>query len=94
MKGGEGGGGGGERGGGEEGGGVIPICIDDFEVELLGEQLTLWSFEKYKKMMSMEFYHQCWTKKEKKRDAPNLLEMIGSFNRVSEWITSEIVQGL
>ena len=37
-------------------------------------------------------FGQAWSKKELQHLCPNLLQMIGLFNRLSRWVGSEIVQ--
>ena len=84
----------------EERGSEIPcssprseLCVDDYAADELARQFTLMSVELFRKLTLMEFHHQAWTKKDKNLVAPNVIAVIESFNSVSEWVTSEIVQG-
>jgi len=68
--------------------------VDDYAADELARQFTLMSVELFRKLTLMEFHHQAWTKKDKNLVAPNVIAVIESFNSVSEWVTSEIVQAV
>jgi len=63
----------------------------DFHPEELARQLALIEFNLYKAIKPWEFFNQQWTKKDREVKSPNVIKMITRFNRVSHWVTTEIV---
>ena len=49
------------------------------------------SITRFKMIKPLELFNQAWTKEDKKVTSPNVLWMINNFNRLSGWVTSEIV---
>jgi len=53
--------------------------------------LRLKCFTKFKEIRPLEFYNQGWNQPNKKALSPNLVDLISNFNRLSNWVISEIV---
>eukprot|EP01114_Cavostelium_apophysatum_P003195 TRINITY_DN1296_c0_g1_i3.p1 TRINITY_DN1296_c0_g1~~TRINITY_DN1296_c0_g1_i3.p1 ORF type:complete len:979 (+),score=384.94 TRINITY_DN1296_c0_g1_i3:893-3829(+) len=64
----------------------------DFNSEEIARQMTLIEDNLYKSIKPWEFFGQAWTKKDKETNSPNILAMIQRFNKVSGWVTTEIVK--
>eukprot|EP01094_Clydonella_sp_ATCC50884_P016383 TRINITY_DN2723_c0_g3_i2.p1 TRINITY_DN2723_c0_g3~~TRINITY_DN2723_c0_g3_i2.p1 ORF type:complete len:993 (-),score=245.75 TRINITY_DN2723_c0_g3_i2:335-3313(-) len=56
----------------------------------VARQLTLLSHGIYKKIAPIECLDQGWLKKDKKKRAPHILEMIEMSNAVSNWVAEDI----
>ena len=53
------------------------------DAEEMARQISLLDFKKYSSIKLTEFYNKAWTKKDKDKVSPHLLEMIDGFNNVS-----------
>eukprot|EP01102_Stenamoeba_stenopodia_P022968 TRINITY_DN9768_c0_g3_i1.p1 TRINITY_DN9768_c0_g3~~TRINITY_DN9768_c0_g3_i1.p1 ORF type:complete len:1216 (+),score=300.44 TRINITY_DN9768_c0_g3_i1:210-3857(+) len=69
-----------------------PYKFEDIHVDEIARQTTLIEYELFKAIKPWECLNQAWTKKTTPPKAPNILEMIARFNRVSEWCKTEIVR--
>ena len=69
---------------------VYAIDLLDLEPIHLAKQLTLLQFENFCGIRREELMFQRWTKK--KEEAKNVHLCISTFNKLSNWIVSEIVQ--
>jgi len=58
----------------------------------IARQLTLIEFDSYVKIQPRECLGQHWSKKERQHKAENVVSLIQRFNKVSQWVTSTIVQ--
>eukprot|EP01099_Mayorella_cantabrigiensis_P002786 TRINITY_DN2238_c0_g1_i1.p1 TRINITY_DN2238_c0_g1~~TRINITY_DN2238_c0_g1_i1.p1 ORF type:complete len:767 (-),score=215.63 TRINITY_DN2238_c0_g1_i1:41-2341(-) len=68
-----------------------PLTFDDLDATELARQLTLLEHRLYKAIQPKELLHQAWSKKDKETRSPNVLSMIRMFNKISNWVCSEIV---
>ncbi len=67
-------------------------CILDYPLLEVARQLTLIDFEVFAKIEPKECLNQSWNKEYRVTKAPNINEMIQSFNKLSNWVGTEIVQ--
>jgi len=67
------------------------VNILDIQPVDLARQLTLIVFERFKLVKPYELYSTSWSKENANTMAPNVLSLIKHFNRVSDWLASEIV---
>jgi RasGEF domain len=56
--------------------------LSRYEIPDLAKQLTLVEHELFCAIRPEELLGQAWTKKNKERDSPNILRVIGHFNKV------------
>ena len=59
----------------------------------IAEQLTLMEHEMLQLIKPSEFLKQSWSKSDKESKAPNIMVYIIWFNKVSRWVSTEIVKG-
>eukprot|EP01114_Cavostelium_apophysatum_P018833 TRINITY_DN5915_c0_g1_i2.p1 TRINITY_DN5915_c0_g1~~TRINITY_DN5915_c0_g1_i2.p1 ORF type:complete len:677 (+),score=196.76 TRINITY_DN5915_c0_g1_i2:160-2190(+) len=57
----------------------------------VAHQLTLLCFERFKSLKPIEFYAQSWSKENAHLIAPNILDMIKQFNKITNWVSAEIL---
>jgi hypothetical protein len=62
-----------------------------FPARDIAVQLTLHEFSLYSAIKPYEFLGLAWTKKDGKKRAPNILAAIGGFNKMVEWLRTEIL---
>ncbi len=60
--------------------------------ELIADQLCLHEFAMMKRIQVPEFIKQNWNKERKMLDAPNIISCIEWFNKLSGWISTEILK--
>ncbi|KAK5583167.1 hypothetical protein RB653_004757 [Dictyostelium firmibasis] len=67
--------------------------LDIFSVdeEEISRQLTLMDFEIFSNIKSTELLNQCWNKPKLRHRSPNVLELIGRFNEISQWAATSIL---
>ncbi|KAN0031445.1 hypothetical protein ACTFIV_005309 [Dictyostelium citrinum] len=67
--------------------------LDIFSVdeEEISRQLTLMDFEIFSNIKSTELLNQCWNKPKLRHRSPNVLELIGRFNEISQWTATSIL---
>jgi len=58
----------------------------------IARQITLVEYNLYKKIKPWECLGQAWNTEEKEQRAPNILAMIDRFNRVSNWVSTEVLK--
>eukprot|EP01114_Cavostelium_apophysatum_P014401 TRINITY_DN3730_c0_g1_i1.p1 TRINITY_DN3730_c0_g1~~TRINITY_DN3730_c0_g1_i1.p1 ORF type:complete len:644 (-),score=209.08 TRINITY_DN3730_c0_g1_i1:151-2082(-) len=63
-----------------------------FHPQEIARQLCLIEHEIFREIADDECLGQNWTKKERQHKAPNIVQMIQRFNKVSMWVTSTLVQ--
>jgi len=66
--------------------------ILDVHPKELARQMTLVEFAYYGKIRPSECLNQVWNKDDKLKLAPNMMALIGRFNRTSYWVATQIVQ--
>ena len=66
--------------------GILDVAPPEF-----ARQLTLLEHALYRKISAVECLNKGWTLKDKESRSPNVLAMIHFFNRVSSWVTTQIV---
>jgi len=66
--------------------------ILDYPLMEVARQLTLIDFDVFAKIEPKECLNQSWNKEFRVTKAPNINEMIQSFNKLSNWVGTEIVQ--
>jgi hypothetical protein len=59
------------------------IQFSDVDAGLIADQLTLIEYAIVKRIRTEEFHKQAWSKSEKLKKAPHILQYIQWFNRVS-----------
>ena len=57
----------------------------------MARQITLLASDIYKKIRVSELLKQAWSKKDKEKNAPNILHLINRFNKTSLWVASMCV---
>jgi len=57
----------------------------------MARQLTLIEYDMFRKIQPKECLQQAWTGGERQTRAPNIYTIITRFNRISNWVSSEIV---
>lgn len=60
--------------------------------EEIARQITVIEHQIYRKIRSPELLNQAWNNKTLKHRSPNVLKLIERFNKISEWVTSEVVR--
>jgi len=66
--------------------------ILDFEPSDLARQMAIIDYEIFKNIHPLEYANQNWCSTAKGTRAPNILRMVTHFNKVSNWIASEILK--
>ena len=67
------------------------LSLVDFTEQEVARQLTLISFDIYKKIHVTEFFRAAWSKEKLKHLAPHILQMIDHYNAVSSGFATAIV---
>ncbi len=70
---------------------VSSMSLLDFHPLELAKQLALREWSYFKRAEIDEYIHLRWTKSNKHKSAPNILQLIRRFNELSYWVASEIV---
>lgn len=65
--------------------------IEDIHPKEMARQITLLASDIYKKIRVAELLKQAWSKKDKEKNAPNVLHLINRFNKTSLWVASMCV---
>lgn len=65
--------------------------IEDIHPKEMARQITLLASDIYKKIRVSELLKQAWSKKDKEKNAPNVLHLINRFNKTSLWVASMCV---
>jgi hypothetical protein len=65
--------------------------ILSFTPKEIAQQLTLITFDYFKKLKPSEFLNQHWTKKTKEVKAPNLTSLINRSNEIAAWVATIIM---
>jgi hypothetical protein len=68
------------------------LNIDEIDADTIAEQITLIEYQLVKKIDPFEFLNQHWMKDNKLKLAPNVLNYIAWFNKISSWISTEIIK--
>ncbi|KAL0487720.1 RasGEF [Acrasis kona] len=63
-----------------------------YPLQEVARQMTLIDFEQFSKIEPKECLNQSWNKEHRDTKAPNINKMIQHFNRVSNWVGTEIVK--
>jgi len=72
---------------------IYPVVqLIEFDPVEIARQITIIESQMFREVRPQEFLNQSWTKKDKELRSPNLLKMIRLFNKISNWVYSEIVQ--
>jgi hypothetical protein len=69
-----------------------PLLVLDIEPLELARQMTLIEAKLFNAIRRKEFLHGAWYGKVKEQKAPNLLKIITHGNRVTSWITTELLK--
>eukprot|EP01114_Cavostelium_apophysatum_P023215 TRINITY_DN867_c0_g1_i1.p1 TRINITY_DN867_c0_g1~~TRINITY_DN867_c0_g1_i1.p1 ORF type:complete len:660 (-),score=137.11 TRINITY_DN867_c0_g1_i1:31-2010(-) len=67
------------------------LHIMDIAPEDVAQQMTLLAFERIRLIKPVEFYGQAWSKRNASTTAPNIVALIAHFNKMTNWISSEIL---
>ncbi len=59
----------------------------------MADQITLMEYELLKAVRPYEFLKQAWSKKDGEQRAPNIHNYVKWFNKVSRWVSTEIIKG-
>jgi hypothetical protein len=70
---------------------VSSMSLLDFHPLELAKQLALREWSYFQRAEVDEYIHLRWTKSNKNKSAPNILQLIRRFNELSYWVASEIV---
>lgn len=70
-----------------------PLKFSESTPGEIADQLTLLEYQIMTKIRPTEFLKQAWSKQEKDEKAPNIVSYIDWFNKVSRWVSTEIVKG-
>ncbi|KAJ3445212.1 guanine nucleotide exchange factor [Anaeramoeba flamelloides] len=75
---------------------IVPKDLNNFTfMELdrieFARQITLIEFNLFRKIKPKECLKQGWTKKDKQKRAPNIVNLTNYFNNMSGWIANEII---
>jgi len=68
-----------------------PLTMLDFHPEELARQISRMEFELWKQVKNVELLEVAWTKKDKEKRAPNVLNMIHFSNHITSWMISEVL---
>eukprot|EP01087_Luapelamoeba_hula_P009404 TRINITY_DN2421_c0_g1_i5.p1 TRINITY_DN2421_c0_g1~~TRINITY_DN2421_c0_g1_i5.p1 ORF type:complete len:382 (-),score=52.20 TRINITY_DN2421_c0_g1_i5:83-1228(-) len=68
------------------------LTIHDIHEEELARQLCLIVWEFYSAIKPSELLNQSWSKSKQRHRSPNVLNMIWRFNRISQWVSTCIIE--
>eukprot|EP00033_Pygsuia_biforma_P002827 GCRY01003121.1.p2 GENE.GCRY01003121.1~~GCRY01003121.1.p2 ORF type:complete len:338 (+),score=95.57 GCRY01003121.1:1596-2609(+) len=69
-----------------------PVSITSVHAHDMARQLTLRESAMFNCVKASEFVGMSWTSPFKDEAAPNIMKMISHFNKVSSWVTYEVVK--
>lgn len=66
--------------------------MNDLDPILLADNISVLEHVLLKNIRPSEFIKQAWNKPEKEKKAPNILKYITWFNKISRWVSTEILK--
>jgi len=70
------------------------LSLHDISPLEIARQLTLIEYDSYNRIQPKECLNQAWNKNEKEKNAPNVVQLIERFNRMSLWVINCVVHEL
>mmetsp|Transcript_20105 Transcript_20105/g.28152 ORF Transcript_20105/g.28152 Transcript_20105/m.28152 type:complete len:698 (+) Transcript_20105:164-2257(+) len=70
---------------------VEDIEFIDIEPSEFSKHITVGDWKVFSKIKSSELMHKAWSQQDKEKSAPNLIKLIERFNRLANWVASEIM---
>eukprot|EP01114_Cavostelium_apophysatum_P011920 TRINITY_DN2649_c0_g1_i2.p1 TRINITY_DN2649_c0_g1~~TRINITY_DN2649_c0_g1_i2.p1 ORF type:complete len:1487 (-),score=443.17 TRINITY_DN2649_c0_g1_i2:51-4511(-) len=68
------------------------VVFTDVDPTLLADQICLVEYDMLRAVRNTEFLKQAWSKSEKNEKAPHILKYVQWFNKISNWVSTEIVK--
>jgi len=66
--------------------------LADLDPVEIASQMTLMEEKLFLAIRPKEFYHQAWNKPNKEVEEPNITKLTNNFNKMINWVTTEIVK--
>uniref|UniRef100_A0A6B2KY23 Ras-GEF domain-containing protein n=1 Tax=Arcella intermedia TaxID=1963864 RepID=A0A6B2KY23_9EUKA len=70
-----------------------PLDLFNISAEEIARQLTLISFENFKKIVGTELLDQAWSKPHLNYCSPNVISMVKRTDRLASWVATTILMG-